>query len=76
MESARLTVGFGTQELLWASAREVYNVRQAIESGADIITLTDDLIKKLGLIGKNLEDYSLDTVQMFYNDAIKSGYEL
>ena len=76
MESARLTVGFGTSELLWASAREVYNVRQAIESGADIITLTDDLIKKLGLIGKNLEDYSLDTVKMFFQDALESGYEL
>ena len=64
------------QELLWASPREILNVLQAEQMGVDIITLTNDLIKKLTLIGKNLDEYSLETVQLFYNDALKSGYTL
>jgi transaldolase len=63
-------------ELLWASPREVLNVVQAAQAGVDIITLTDDLLKKLDLLGKDLGAYSLDTVQMFHRDATSAGYEL
>ena len=63
-------------ELLWASPREVLNVVQAREVGVDIITLTDDLLKKLDLLGKDLDEYSLDTVRMFYGDAQTAGYRL
>lgn len=55
--------------VLWASTREAYNVKQAEHSGADIITMTPDLIKKLALFGKNLTEYSRETVEMFFNDA-------
>ncbi len=61
-------------ELLWASPREVLNVVQASEAGVDIITLTDDLLKKLDLLGKDLDDYSLETVQMFQRDASAARY--
>ena len=56
-------------EVLWASTREVYNVKQAEKAGADIITMTPDLIKKMDLFGKDLAEYSAETVAMFYNDA-------
>ena len=56
-------------QILWASAREVLNVSQADEAGADIITLTPDLIAKLSLHGKDLTEYSLATVKMFYGDG-------
>ena len=61
-------------ELLWASPREILNVLQAIDAKVDIITLTDDLTKKLDLLGKDLDDYSLETVQMFQRDAASAGY--
>ena len=60
-------------EILWASTREVYNVFDAINYNCDIITISDSVFKKLNLIGKDLKEYSLETVQMFRNDAIKSG---
>jgi transaldolase len=63
-------------ELLWASPREVLNVAQAREAGVHIITMTDDLLKKLDLLGKDLDEYSLDTVRMFHRDASAAGYEL
>ena len=63
-------------QVLWASPREVYNVIQAQEAGADIITCTPELLSKLHLLGKPLADYSLDTVKMFYDDACKAGYTL
>jgi len=63
-------------QVLWASAREIFNVRQAEEAMADIITLTPDLFSKLALRHKDLTEYSLDTVKMFYNDAQKAGYTL
>tara|TARA_Y100000310_G_scaffold163309_1_gene163158 strand:- start:9022 stop:9714 length:693 start_codon:yes stop_codon:yes gene_type:complete len=63
-------------ELLWASPREVLNVYQAEEMGCDIITVTTEILNKLKLKGKNLNEYSLDTVKMFYNDAQKVGYIL
>lgn len=59
-------------QILWASVREVYNLLQAIESGCDIITIPDGIMKKLPLLGKDLSVYSQETVQMFYRDAIQS----
>mgnify|MGYP000303552205 CR=1 FL=1 len=61
-------------ELIWASPRELYNVLQASDIGCHIITATNDILKKLPLLGKNLDDYSLETVKMFYDDAKEAGY--
>jgi transaldolase len=63
-------------EILWASTREVFNLLQATKARADIITMTPDLIKKLDMHGKDLNEYSLETVKMFYDDAQKAGYIL
>ena len=63
-------------ELLWASPRELLNIIQADEIGCHIITATKDIIKKLQLINYGLEDYSLDTVKMFYKDAVDAGYKI
>ena len=60
---------FPRQELIWASPRELLNIFQANAVGCHIITATNDILKKLVLVGKDLHDYSLDTVKMFYNDA-------
>jgi transaldolase len=64
------------QELIWASPRELWNIFQANAVGCHIITATNDILKKLILVGKDLHDYSLDTVKMFYNDAQQAGYHL
>ena len=63
-------------ELIWASPRELLNIFQADAIGCHIITVTHDLIKKLALVGYDLTDYSLDTVKMFYNDAVAAGFSL
>lgn len=63
-------------ELIWASPREVLNVFQADEMGCHIITVTNDIIKKLSLYGKDLNEYSLETVKMFYTDATAAGFKL
>ena len=63
-------------ELLWASPREVLNIYQADAIGCDIITATNDLLRKLVLAGKDLAEYSLETVRMFYQDANDAGYKL
>jgi transaldolase len=63
-------------ELLWASPRELLNIFHADQVGCHIITVTTDLLAKLGLIGKNLEQFSLETVKMFYNDALAAGYSI
>jgi len=65
-----------TAELIWASPRELYNIIQANEIGCQIITSTNDIIKKLDQIGYDLEDFSLDTVKMFHSDARAAGYSL
>ncbi|MGH2928456.1 MAG: transaldolase [Solirubrobacteraceae bacterium] len=62
--------------LLWASPREILNVRQADDIGVDIITVTHDMLAKLSLFGKDLDDFSLDTVKMFDADARAAGYKL
>ena len=63
-------------ELIWASPRELYNVVQASQIGCHIITATDDVLKKLPLLGKDLLTFSLDTVRMFYDDAKAAGYNI
>ena len=61
-------------ELIWASPREILNIFQADAIGCHIITVTHDLLTKLSVVGRDLEDYSLDTVKMFYNDATQAGF--
>jgi len=63
-------------ELIWASPRELLNLFQADAVGCHIITMTRDLIAKLALVGKDLNEFSLDTVKMFRDDAVKAGYAL
>jgi transaldolase len=63
-------------ELIWASPRELLNIVQADEAGAHIITVTNDLLTKLPTIGKDLAQFSLETVQMFYRDAAAAGFSL
>lgn len=63
-------------ELIWASPRELLNIFQADAIGCHIITATNDILKKLHLIGKDLHEYSLETVRMFHDDATKAGYTL
>ncbi len=63
-------------QLLWASSREVYNVKQAEACGCHIITMTPDLIKKISMFGKDLAQLSLDTVRTFKSDAEAAGFQL
>lgn len=63
-------------ELLWASTREVFNIVQAEEAGCHIITVPNDILKKLDKWGYDLEKLSLDTVKMFYDDGKQAGYSL
>jgi len=63
-------------ELVWASPRELLNIYQAEAVGCHIITATSDVLKKIPLIGKDLDEFSLDTVKMFYHDAQQAGYKL
>lgn len=63
-------------EIIWASPRELLNIVQADQIGCQIITVTPDILKKINKIGYSLDDYSLDTVKMFYDDAVSAGYTL
>lgn len=63
-------------ELIWASPRELLNIFHAEQVGCHIITVTNDILKKLSLVGYDLADYSLDTVKMFHEDATKAGFTL
>jgi transaldolase len=63
-------------ELLWASPRELLNIFQADAIGCHIITVTNDVLKKLSIVGKDLTGYSLETVAMFYKDAKAAGYDI
>tara|TARA_B100000989_G_scaffold296756_1_gene280691 strand:+ start:1243 stop:1956 length:714 start_codon:yes stop_codon:yes gene_type:complete len=63
-------------KILWASTRELYNLIEAKNSKTDIITVPTSILKKINLLGKNLEKYSVETVKMFYNDAKKAGFHL
>lgn len=63
-------------ELLWASPRELLNIFHAESAGCHIITATDEVLRKLSLVGKDLEAYSLETVEMFHRDAAEAGYRI
>ena len=71
-----LLAAYPTTQLIWASPREVLNVVQADQIGCHIITATEDILNKLPMLGKDLNEFSLDTVRMFHEDAVKAGYEL
>ena len=75
-EAAEIVKQKPKAQLLWASPRELLNVIQADEVGCHIITVTPDILKKLSMIGKSLDELSLDTVKMFYNDAAAAGFRL
>lgn len=75
-ESLRIMKSTPNLELIWASPRELLNIIQADEIGCHVITVSSDILGKLDLIGKDLLDFSLDTVKMFKNDAEKSGYSI
>lgn len=75
-EIVELLKSYAQIELIWASPRELFNVVQADSIGCHIITATNDILKKLPLLGKDLTEYSLDTVKMFYNDAKAVGYRI
>jgi len=74
--SLEITSAASDISLLWASPREILNVRQADDLGVDIITVTHDTLAKLELFGKSLDEFSLETVRMFYNDAKAAGFTL
>jgi transaldolase len=63
-------------ELIWASPRELLNIFQADKIGCQVITVTNDILKKLSLVGYDLDMYSLDTVKMFHSDAVSAGFKL
>jgi transaldolase len=75
-QSSQLVRSKPNIELLWASSRELLNLFQAEACGCHIITITNDILKKLTLVGKPLDELSLDTVKMFYDDAHSSGYTI
>lgn len=75
-EAKQMLADNSNVELLWASPRELLNIIQANEVGCDIITATPDVLKKLSSLEKDLEEFSHETVEMFYNDACSAGYSL
>jgi transaldolase len=75
-EAKRISRAKPKAELLWASPRELLNIFHAESVGCDIITVTPDVLAKLELVGKSLDDYSLETVKMFYKDASAAGYSI
>lgn len=75
-EAVKLLKSLPASELIWASPRELLNIFQADSIGCQIITVTNDILKKLSLIDYDLNEYSLDTVKMFYNDAVDAGFKL
>ena len=75
-ECAAITKQKPKAQLLWASPRELLNIYHAEECGCHIITVTSEILKKLAMVGKPLQELSLDTVKMFYNDASAAGFRL
>ena len=75
-EAVRILGAAPNAELIWASPRELLNIFQADAIGCHIITVTHDILKKLSLVGRDLHDYSLDTVKMFHTDAAQAGFTL
>ena len=75
-EAVKLLKGRPNAELIWASPRELLNIFHADSIGCQVITVTNDLLKKIALIGYDLEQYSLDTVAMFHTDATSAGFTI
>jgi transaldolase len=75
-EAVEICADYPNIELIWASPRELLNIFQADAIGCHIITVTNNVLNKLSLIGKDLNEYSLETVKMFYDDALEAGYKL
>ncbi len=75
-ECVKILSAMPSLELIWASPRELLNVFQADDIGCHVITVTNDVLKKLALVGKDLTDFSLETVKMFYDDGKKAGFTL
>lgn len=75
-EAVKLVTELPLAEILWASSRELYNIIQAQNCGCHIITVGHDLLNKINTFGKNLDQYSLETVKTFYEDALKSKYHI
>jgi transaldolase len=75
-EAAAILKSKPKAELLWASSREILNIAQAELCGCHIITVTNDILKKHPLLGKELHELSLDTVKMFHSDAHSAGYKI
>lgn len=75
-ESVKLLHKKSLTELIWASPRELLNIFQAESVGCHIITVTNELLAKIPIIGKDLSEYSMETVQMFYRDAVQAGFNI
>lgn len=75
-ESKSLLKNYSNIEILWASCRELYNIFQAEYLNCDIITVPNEILKKMSTIGKDLNELSLETVKMFYNDALSSDFTI
>ncbi len=75
-EAVEILKKYPNIELIWASPRELFNIVQADEISCHIITVTNDILKKLPTLGKDITEFSLDTVKMFYNDAKSAGYTI
>jgi len=75
-EAVKILKPLPKAELLWASTRELLNLVQAESCGCHIITITNDILKKVPQVGKDLDKLSLETVQMFYSDAQSAGYKI
>ncbi len=76
VECSKILKPLSNTDLLWASSRELLNIFQAEQTGCQIITVTNDILKKLSSVGKDLTELSLDTVKMFYNDASQAGFKI
>jgi transaldolase len=75
-EAKALLSGRPQAQLIWASPRELLNLFHADQAGCDVITVTNDILAKLGNVGKDLAQFSLETVKMFRDDAVKAGFAL
>jgi transaldolase len=75
-EAVRHLTAAPNAELIWASPRELLNIFQADEIGCHIITVTNDILQKLSLVGRDLNQYSLDTVKMFHDDGMTAGFAI
>jgi|TARA_B110000211_G_C14040857_1_gene536681 transaldolase len=76
IESIKIAKSKPHSEVLWASTREIYNIFQADKIGTHIITVPHDILGKINSLGKNLEEFSLETVKGFYKDALSAGFKI